>query len=220
MSRARWAANMTSSKRLGTCTMQSSTVTRAMATSDFPGAAGYTRLSKRQGRKCKPSAYGRYRCTALRMCSASRRSAGERLAGRRLDRRTCRRHRMAPVGRQVGQRPQHEGPARQPRMRQDGPAGPPAAISPRKSSRSRSIMRAALATRRTRPKACLDLVQRGQQPVGRQVGRHLGHGVDVPGLVGGRHRRRSIPGRDAGRSATPRRPSSASAASSVARGAP
>ena len=47
MSRARWAANMTSSKRLGTCTMQSSTVTRAMATSDFPGAAGYTRPSSK-----------------------------------------------------------------------------------------------------------------------------------------------------------------------------
>jgi hypothetical protein len=29
---------------LGTCTMQSSTVTRAMGTSEFRGARGYTRL--------------------------------------------------------------------------------------------------------------------------------------------------------------------------------
>src|SRR5206468_4944025 len=42
-SRARWAAYMTSSKRLGTCVMQSSTVTRAMGEPlNSGGAAGYT----------------------------------------------------------------------------------------------------------------------------------------------------------------------------------
>src|SRR5688572_20590381 len=39
-------------------------------------------------------------------------------------------------------------------------------------------------------------MQTTQQRVGRQAGLNLGHGIDVPGLVRGRHGRRPVPGRD------------------------
>src|SRR5215510_10223122 len=102
MSRARWAANMTSSKRLGTCRMQSSTVTRAMATSDFPGAGGYTRpSSKHKGSQWINNLVGRQR----RQEDLYRRASG----------------RVPPVRRQVGKGSQDEGAILHPGMRQDCP---------------------------------------------------------------------------------------------------
>jgi len=39
-------------------------------------------------------------------------------------------------------------------------------------------------------------VQGGQQPVGRPIRGDFGHGVDVPGLIGSRHRGAAVPGGD------------------------
>src|SRR5215475_5106320 len=96
---------MTSSKRLGTCRMQSSTVTRAMATSDVPGAGGYTRApQKGKGSDALNSLVGRQ-------------PGQENPYGRAADR-------MTPVGREIRKRPQDKGPILQPGVRQDRPAGP------------------------------------------------------------------------------------------------
>ncbi len=121
--------------------------------------------------------------------------------------------RMPPVRRQIGQRPQDEGPALHPGMRQGRPARPPGGDFSMEIKQIEVDQAGGVGHGPDPPEGLLDLVQTRQQRVRRQVGRDLGHGVDVPGLVSRPARAPSgTRARPAGRR-RPRRPSSSSAAS-------
>ena len=199
MSRARWAANMTSSKRLGTCRMQSSTVTRAMETSDFRGARGLYAARLQKTRAFVANDRG---CSATWPCirpppepagSASIRAGigwpetGCRQSGAR-----------SASGSRTKARLRHPG------MRQGRPARPAGGNFPMKIKKIEVDRRAALGTVRARPKAASTACSSASRASAGRSGRDLGDGIDVPGLVRGRDRRRPVPGRDP-QTSTPRR---------------
>ena len=208
MSRARWAANMTSSKRLGTCRMQSSTVTRAMATSDFPGAARlYAPRLKRQGPKCfRPIS------RSYDLVRPAGRPAGPGSAAPVT--------RMAPVRRQIGQGPQDEGPARP----SGDAAGSPCPARRRRfphenqADRGRSAgprwARSGPGRRPPRPRAARPGGRRPPGPVATSATALTYQGWSEAGTGAVRYQGETR------RTTTPRRPNSASAASRVAPGRP
>src|SRR5579871_5724320 len=116
MSRARWAAYMTSSKRLGTCRMQSSTVTAVMSTSVRKRRVirGLPQNSIRQLRWGFSGAGSR----SYPLCHLVRRQGRHKFADGLAG------YGVPPIRRQVGQGTEDEGPADHARMRQDRPTRP------------------------------------------------------------------------------------------------